>query len=379
MVDPYRPPRLRALWLGVIAAALACGLVACGSSQSGSEGAADGGGTGGKAAGAARLASFEHVVPAPALPALPKTPPTGVKVDLLVCNIPGCGQIFSSNAAAAKALGWSLKTISWNLAGGPSSLNVAFAQAIQDDPDYIIWIDAFPHSTIDKSLTAAKAAGIGLIGYGGAMGPPLLNCLGCENQYRGVGATTMKIAQATTKDPNVAVVLQPGLAGPTEQLEGAQAQAKAAGGTVAPINISTSNTQQQNDQAVVSYLQRHPQTQYVVTPIDAWAQGLPTALKQAGLAGHVKLILGLMSIPADIALITSGQAYAGVAAELQMGAYRALDTVGGDAAHLAIPKSLVDPVGWQQVVTKANATSLDPKTLQAPTYEQAFFRAWHVR
>lgn len=367
----YPKRRLRVLGLGALAAVVSLALTACGSQESGS----DTGTSGNTSAG---LASFGATTPTPELPALSGTPRKGVKIVVVQCNVPVCAQTFAPMKAGIDKLGWDLTILSYDISGGPIALNTVLQQGIAAKPDYMTWNSAFPYSTQAKTIETAKAAGIGLIPINGTMEPTFLNCLSCSNEFVGAGMTAMKIPQALEKNPQTGLVLQPDLTAQADELAGMKKQAETAGGTVDGIDVSSSNTAPVNNQIVVSYLRTHPQIKYVVTTVDVFGQGLPAALKQAGLDTRVKYIMNVMTPGGnDTQLIDSGQALAGVAVELEMASYRVLDTAARDVLKEKIPASLIDPVGWQQVVTKDKSSQL-PATYQAKDYEQAFYKAWGV-
>ncbi|GGJ71159.1 sugar ABC transporter substrate-binding protein [Streptomyces brasiliensis] len=370
--------RLRVIGLGALTAVAALALSACSS---------DGASTGSRTNGAgntvgsapAGLASFSATSPPPEIPRLSGTPRKGVNMVVVQCNVPSCVQTFAPIKTGISKLGWNLKIITYDISGGPNALNTALRQGIKAKPDYMTWNSAFPYETQAKTVEAAKAAGIGLIPINGTMQPAFLNCLSCSKEFVGAGVTAMKIPQALEKNPNVGLVLQPDLKSQADEMAGMKKQAEAAGGSVSGINVSASNPAPVNNQIVVGYLRTHPQIKYVVTTVDVFGQGLPAALKQAGLDSKVKYIMNVM-MPGgnDINLAKSGQATAGIAVELEMASYRVLDTAARDVLKEKIPADLVDPAGWQQVVTKDNASSL-PASFQAKDYEQAFYKAWGIR
>jgi ABC-type sugar transport system substrate-binding protein len=163
---------------------------------------------------------------------------------------------------------------------------------------------------------------------------------------------------------------------PLEQsYEGARDQLAKDGGSIAEVKVSSNNTQAANNQAVVSYLQSHPAVTYLFTTTDDYSAGLPAALALAGV--KVKIIAG-SALLSDYAGIRDGSLFAGIGNSSAMGQWDAAYVVARLADGLTIPVSLQDPVGWLQVVTKANVGHLNHSVLQAANYQQYFTTAWKV-
>ena len=329
------------------------------------------------AAGA--LAALAVKQPTPAIPALADKPPAGKTVGLIWCTVPTCLTQVSTLQQGISALGWHMKTFDFDVTQGPQAITAAFSRAIQAKPDYIIFPAVFPEATVQASLEQAKAAGITVAQITGTSWSPslVLGCLDCNPEAIQTGVVATKVAQAAGADPKIGLITDPTLSAPAYILKGAETQAQAGGGSVTEVSVSLQDTPAQNNATVISYLQSHPDTQYLISALDELTIGLPAALKQAGLAGKVKLILSNGVTSSDLGLLSSGQVTALVLNEVQMSSWRALDLLVRTAAHEQIPASLTSPVGWVQAVTPSTASSLSSE-LQAPSYEQAFLSAWHA-
>jgi ABC-type sugar transport system substrate-binding protein len=328
---------------------------------------------------AGSFAALDELQPAPTIPSLPAKPQPGKTVGFVWCTEPACYSTLASIDTALKAIGWKREMFTYDSTQGPTAFNTALEQAVQAKPDYLAMVEPYPISTVQQSLNAAKSAHIPMVEFADSAYDPSY-FIGSEQgnlQYEAIGKAEAQIAEAVTPDPKIAVAVDPTLPPNMEQLAGAQAEVQKSGGTVGQVDVTLGQPSAEIAQAEVSYLQKNPQTEFMVATLDEYSSGLILALKQTGLASKVKVIIGTIDNTSDMSAVTSGQAVAGILVELQMSAWRGVDLMVRNSEGAAIPSALVNPPGWLQVVTSGNAASISSDR-QAKGYEQAFLSAWGV-
>jgi ribose transport system substrate-binding protein len=143
-----------------------------------------------------------------------------------------------------------------------------------------------------------------------------------------------------------------------------------AGGSVDPLRLSQLDIGTKLPGQVVSYLQSHRNTHYLVAVDDSWLTGVPEAISAAEISG-VKIIgAGVGQKPT---MIEKGQEYALVSGDLTTDGWNAVDLM----ARLSVGEKPVDnqPVGVVWIVTKNNVDKF-PKVF--PGIPDAYTKAWGV-
>lgn len=378
--------------LVVISAALsACGGSSSSSSSGGSEAAttaegtttSDSGGSGNAAQEEAQeeVEKFKAEQPPIKLPTLKQPAPEGVSVALMGCPVPICKEVISGAEDAVKALaplGWSYKYYEAPLT--PEGYSAVWTNVLRADPDAIIYIGAIPGETVMAQLEEAKKRGIPAVGIsnyevpkeGSVLpavynGPPVL-----DESARLAGALIASEAGSEAK----VVDLDPQLPNFVGIRKALIAEVEAAGGSVETLDTNLEEVGKGLPAQVVSYLQAHPETNYVVPLLNDMSAGLPQALESAGLADQVKIVSRGPSA-SSLAEIKSGAQYASVAEETSAGGWRSVDGV----IRLLLGENMDccrRPSGWHQILTAENITdtSVSPQT---PGVPDAFLSAWKVK
>jgi hypothetical protein len=368
-----------------VAVTLALGLTvgACGSSSNDNSGQATSGAQG-AATGAVEQArttvrKFAAAQPSIQLPALSKRPPAGKRFALMGCPLPVCKIETDGATAAAKALGWKVQLYTAPLT--PEGYVQTWQQMLDDKPDVIAYLGLLPPAAIKKQLAAVAAAKIPTVvyasnGYGPAdSGPPhaafsAAPTFSTDGALMGatVVADAGEGAQAVfVNDPTFDYWTQAGRAF-TKQVEGAA-------GSVAQLKVSAAGIGKTIPGAVVSYLQRHPKTEYVALAVNDFSVGLPAALAGAGLSGKVKVI-SRAPTAANMADIAAGRQWASVADENTAAGWRITDSLARLLVGDPVGSCCRFPDGWHQIFTKANAKpNVTPET---PGVPNAFMTAWRL-
>jgi ribose transport system substrate-binding protein len=369
-------------------AALAVALAACGGDSADSAGPA----STSTAAGAAESsngvreakAAVAELSQAPQpikLAPLSKRPPSGKRVALISCPVPGCKLAESSVIPAAKLLGWSVKVLDGGLT--PEKYIAAAEQALQMKPDYIIFTALQPNKTIQKQLDQAASQKIPVASFASS-DPPGAGMTATIFGQHTLASLGKGLAQWATADSDgkgkIVYLHDPSAASWTHS----DAMFDKTIGELCP-NCKVSKLQTSDleigksiPQQVVSYLQKNPDTEYIVTAFSARFVGVPAALKAAGLANKVKLA-SATSTPADYVLTKADNPPYVILAAEQQGGYRALDVFARLAVGDDISKCCTDPTLYEQLLTKDNVDTFNNKQeWGVPDLAKTFADYWHV-
>jgi ABC-type sugar transport system substrate-binding protein len=376
--------------LAMTAGLAAVGLAACGGggsssttgSSSGSGPNTSAGATSSGVASARKAVAQLEQPPKPiSLPALSKRPPAGKTVALVSCPVPGCKLAESSTIPAARLLGWKVKVLDGGLT--PEKYVAAADQALQMNPDYIIFTALQPNATIQKELNQAKSRNIPVASFASSDPPGngMTATIFGQHTLRALGTG---LAQWVTADSNgkaKVVYLHDPSAASWKQSDATFMSTivkLCPGCKVDQLQESDLNIGKSIPQQVVSYLQKNPDTQYVVTAFSARFLGAPTALKAAGFGSKVKLG-SATSTPADYALTKANDPpYTLLAAE-QEGGYRALDVFARLSVGDSIATCCTDPTLYEQLLTSNNVNSFNNKLeWGVPNLAKTFAGLWHV-
>jgi ribose transport system substrate-binding protein len=365
--------------LTLVAAALAAALAltACGGSDSGA-----GKGPSSKAFSADAKAEAQKIVDqygtfpsAPDLKPLGKTPPTDVSVVNITCPLPACTPQSDAFEDGASKLGWKAKTIVSDFA--PDAYISAWESAIAAKPDGILFITMLPNKTIQEQLDKAKKAGIWVVASapapdteigGDAVISAAVQPLGRVELMAKIQASKV-IADAQSTE-GITFLHAP--QAPSYKYHGDQFKKdiEAAGGSVDFLEASQQDIGTKVPDQVVSYLQSHPDTKYLVALDDSWLPGIPEAIEAAGIKSPKLIGVGVGQEPT---LINKGQEFAEVTGDLATDGWNAVDLM----ARLSVgetPESL-EPNGVLWLVTKENAAKY-PKVF--PGIPDAYTTAWGV-
>ncbi|OHV58709.1 hypothetical protein BCD48_42210 [Pseudofrankia sp. BMG5.36] len=290
-------------------------LAACGSSDSSDKGGASPSGAASADLAAARAVVDKYSsVPTSIVQDKPLgSAPPEKKVAFIQCADPNCATLAGFMKDATGALGWKLVTFS----ASAGDYGAAIQQAIDAKVDYIS-ITGIPIALYKPQMDEAKAKGI-----------PLFHCYNTDvpagpqnnlysdcfdstaaNVYGKAMADWMAVdAGGSAKVLAVTIPSYPIL---TAQVDSVQAELgkNCPGCKLDKLEVTV------NDlaggavpQNVTSYLQAHPDINYVYFTYNGLAGGVPAALKAAGMAKQVKLV-GTQGNQPQFADVASGTAAA---------------------------------------------------------------------
>jgi ABC-type sugar transport system substrate-binding protein len=304
---PTRRPRRARGVRGFVAAATAlalCSLAACGGSSSGSNDSSSGGESDDAAVAAAeeRLAPFlEPVEKIEVSTPLDRKPDPGQKVYSIRYNLAIASEWDKPLTEASEALGWDLTTIPID-ASDPQSTSNAMLRAVSEGANYII-VNSGNLSVMGPGLEAAKAAGIPVFLSSGVGVPEgeangLYGHTQSENTSIGVLAMTDWMIVDSNGTGSALLVNAPDfpVLAPIDDLVKQHLADNCSGCSVETLGISAADLGGDIASNVVASLRQNPEIKYVVATFDALTNGLPQALKAAGL-NDVKVTINSPSAP----------------------------------------------------------------------------------
>lgn len=314
---------------------------------------------------------------------LSKTPPSGKTFLFLQCNYPVCAQIGDGMEEAVQALGWKLERKTFDLTK-PESLVSAVNDAAAQPPDFLA-LTTFPTQVWQDGLDKLKEAGVPVI---------IGSISGDEPQGEANG-----IYGNIASDPSEA---NAGLAKANWIIADSNGEGKAVHFSATDIQTTHAERDALKDRLAecegcsldvvevpsadmasgkipgktVSYLQSHPDTEYISYSFGDMTAGVDAALKAAGQLDKVKYV-GVTPTLQNLEALKKGEtqgAWLGWPAALQGWEFidvAARVSVGDDVGDAASP---VLPVQW---LTKDSIT--EPIELYEPEgYQDAYKELWGV-
>jgi ribose transport system substrate-binding protein len=330
---------------------------------------------------------------------LSRKPDAGKKIVWLECNVPTCQAFGTGIKAAAKLLGWSVTTLPMEFT--PESMQGAFDQAIALKPDAIISSGATPAVTV-RQREEARDAGIVFIDnsavyeddpktatgdVSGDPAPPavLLEPAGFVQFQNGRLPAAWAVAQTKGNVHSIFVNVPdiPIIVGPQNEYKKALDEWCPKVCTNVDVNATVNDIGTNLPQMVVSALQQHPDTNYIVYTAGDFSLGVAAAVKAAGF-DDVKTI-GATPIQANIDGLESGtdEAWAGVS-NVVIG-WRMLDAAArvfnGDPIPSPVAMSPDDTsaAAWPtpRIYTKKNSPG-SSEFVEPGDYKDIFAKLWRL-
>ena len=325
-----------------------------------------------------QLAAYENPNPTISLPSLSAKPPAGKTIDFVGCPLASCLEIQQSAQAAAKAVGWTVHVFNGGLT--PATFVSAMNDVVQSPGDGVLGIGILPNSAISSQLAALKAKHVPWVAVASPSptGDDMIANFSSSPEIALSGKVMADwiIADAQGK-ANVAYFWDPTLTQhlPAKNAFVAEMGALCPGCTVSVQTTSFSTGIGTTDPAqIVSYLQRNPDTNYIVVGIGDATAGIPEALAAAGLAGKVKIVTRLADT-INFKDIQSGTEAMGVTEETYEIGWRMVDALARDFLGDSMA-CCTTPIGTVHVITKADLPASLSVPYSVPGYQQFFLKAW---
>jgi ribose transport system substrate-binding protein len=222
---------------------------------------------------------------------LSKAPPKGIKVVGLNDGLSLENNYYVGMAAAAKVLGWQFSTQTIDDSNVQTVISAA-KSAINAGAKAVVMVSQI-QETIDQVLPLAKQHGAVILDAISGDSPHPNQILASTSSHESVQAgryTMAAILQQADEDgvtANIGETFIPQFATANLPIENGMKEVMAANCpkcTLSRINISYNDlTNGTYIKDIVSYLQAHPQVNYVATALGLFASGLTPALNQAGI------------------------------------------------------------------------------------------------
>jgi len=377
-----------------LAASAAAGLLilalsACGDDTARTTAAAAGAPTADQASLAAAQANVDKHLAAPtSIPqsvTLTKVPPHK-KVGFVQCADPACAKLATYIKTATGALGWDLVTVN----ATATDPGAALQQAIDAGVDYIA-TTGFPVALFKQQMAEAKAKGIGMFlcfSTDVPAGP-------ANNLYSDCYDSTAAAAYATAMADYV-IVQSKGAANalvvsiPTYPILTAQVDAMRAELSKNCPSCKTDTLEVTvNDlvggavpQSISSYLQAHPDVNYVYFTYAGLANGVAPALRAAGLSTKVKLV-GTQGSQPQMKEVANGTSAAWSALPQELSMWTMVDQMArlsvGQWSLADERKAAVPPFYLVTTADAANAlVNLDDGWPGPTGFQDTFRKLWGV-
>jgi ribose transport system substrate-binding protein len=328
-----------------------------------------------------QLAPYENPNPTIGLPALSAKPPTGKTIDFVTCPLASCLEIQQAAQAAAKAVGWTVHVFNGGIT--PASFVSAMNDVVQSPGDGVLGIGILPNSAISSQLAALKAKGVPWVAVASPspIGDDMIANFSSSPEIALSGKVMADwIISDSQGKANVAYFWDPTL---TQHLPAKDAFVSEMAKLCPACKVSVQTTNfstgigTTDPAQIVSYLQRNPDTDYIVIGIGDATAGVPEALAAADLAGKVKIVTRLADT-INFKDIQSGTETMGVTEETYEIGWRMVDALArnflGDSMACC-----TTPIGTVHVITKADLPASLSVPYSVPGYQQFFLKAWGLQ
>jgi ribose transport system substrate-binding protein len=330
---------------------------------------------------------------------LSRKPDTGKRIVWLECNVPTCQAFGNGIEDAADVLGWDVTTLRMEFT--PESMQSAFEQAVSMRPDAILSSGGTPSVTL-KQRQMAKDAGIPFFDnsavyeedpskatgvVSGDPAPPkvLLEPAGFVAFQNGrlpaawaVTESQGRVHSIFVNVPDIPIIVRPQVAYKEALEEWCPDTC-----TNVDVNASVNDIGTNLPQMVVSALQQHPDTNYIVYTVGDFSLGVAAAVKAAGFT-DVKTI-GATPIQANIEGLASGTDEAWVGVSNVIIGWRLVDaaarTFNGDPIPNPVAMSPDDTsaAAWPtpRIYTADNSPS-SSEFVEPANYQDLFRHLWQL-
>jgi len=331
------------------------------------------------ASGAGAAAAAAEKDPAHILQTTPLTRKPGKHLLIYVNpGVSGGVEIGQGEQAAAKALGWSYKTLSYSNEN-PTSLVTAMKQALQFKPVAVSFSGA-AQSVWANEVSAYQQAGVLILPTAAGPGVTINKTVPANiGDFTDAGKSMGSWFISTTAGKGNALEVDvPALPVLTESLTGMNQVLKAQCPGCKTTTLDATLTQIGGNSlvsAIVSKLRGNPSIKYVISSYLPFTAGLPAALKAAGLTGIT--YAGAQPDPSDLQAIQGGgEAMAAIQNNVLLG-WMAVDSIARASEGMTVPPG--DGGAPSQLVVKSNSSTTNLLAYALPpSYQQEFKTLWKL-
>jgi ribose transport system substrate-binding protein len=311
---------------------------------------------------------------------LKSKPATGKTIVFLRCSQPVCAGFEQGLTPAAKALGWTLKSVPFQPT--PEASNQALLLAVQQHPDGI-FMTGLDAATIQGGLAAAQKAHIPVVdGYDlNPAKPPII-----ANVANGPSGNTFSptaIANDIAADNNCSgdtalftIPTYPILTYGTATIK-AELTKLCPDMKITVVDAQATDVGTKLPAQVTSELQSNPNIKYAAFAFGDMTLGVSAALKAAGISA--KLFGYGAAEPTNVQNIAAGTEDGEGAYGIPYGGYRAMDAFARnfEGMSTAIDTSAKNP-GTLYTPDNAKTVTGWSNMAVAPNMPQLFYKLWHV-
>lgn len=317
------------------------------------------------------------------IPSLPRKPPSGKTVDIIACGVPACQSYVPIAKAALAAVGWKLVKITSGLT--PQTLDDAYNQAVRNKPAGVIGTGGDTPSAMAHQLSELKKEGVPvmlqLVSPTKVPGVTGIVLQKKNMQQYGADMADYVLSQSKGKDVHAVLVYTP--ATPVYEYSNTTFKStlmKACSTcSVTRFSIPYTGVGTSVPAMIVSYLRKNPTINYVDFTWSTMADGVPTALKAAGLATKVKLV-GQGIATTSITYLKSGEMLATTDDTWFVVVWDEVNAILRYNMKLSVKPAEAIKLPTM-VTTKNNMITIRPGESYFPVvadYQKVFKKAWHV-
>lgn len=308
---------------------------------------------------------------------LSATPPPGRKVAVVVCDLPPCTRVVNHVKDAGALLGWDVEGIQFD--GSPEDILEKFEFALSQGVDGII-TSGVPRSAYETAAQTAIEQGVPIVTLSvpDELAPPLISVISNEDTFNAIGKLLGAwVAADGGADSHAAIFILAPFDVHVSLGEGIKSELERLCATCSGeiVNTQVTDIGTTIPSLSVSIIERSPETNYLIYADGSMAGGVVAALRDANLAGAVK-IGGMNPGPAELQAILDGEQHVYLNLPEQWLAWSALDalarhSVGDD------PTAGMSATMPTQLMVAGNVTGTDPP-LGAVNQEELFKALWLV-
>jgi ribose transport system substrate-binding protein len=273
--------------------------------------------------------------------------PTGKTIAYIHCGLPACNTWASAIKEAAKKLGWTAKI--HLTTGTAESVQAAWKEVVREAPDAVL-ANGFDKEVFSTQLAELKAKKIPVI-ESFVTDPPgdgINLVLGGPQTYRTVGEIeAAKAVELQGSKANMLYVNLPAYKIVQPAGEGVKAEFSklCSSCKLTSINVPVTALGKESPGLITSYLRAHPEVNVDVNSQSALSEGLPAALKAAGISEQVKIIDDAPT-PTNYAYIKGGEQAASVNVPIQSLSWQMVDAAARLFTGESVAADEKDPQWW---------------------------------
>jgi ribose transport system substrate-binding protein len=310
------------------------------------------------------------------LPKLDAVPPKGKTLSFVNCPLPICTEVGQGVKQAADALGWRVRNVMTNAT--PSGYKQGWQQIAQNPGNGVVnSASVLPDAAVASLM---KQAGVPSVSVTSPSDPGQHTIAVIDSRpaiQRQGAAEGNWVVQDSGKPVKTLFVYDPSIQSIATAWNGySEALAKNCPKCSAhELKVSVAKIGPALAQEVVSYLQSNPDVGYVVFGLGDLATGVPAAIRAAGLAGKVKVVVRAAT-PPNLQDVKNGAIAAAFTDEIYEAAWRAVDVIVRQMAGTPVGEKT--PFGKVRLITKDNLPPDLSKPYTVPDYQTAFKQAWGI-